>query len=178
MGTVSITIEGYLVQAKLEDALRKIVGNDCWRGREIRLPVGRRRWDMSYEIDGKVTVVEFDGDEHYRNTLKIKIDEEKDQVATELGFRVVRIPYWVQLTKATLRHYFNLTAEIKQDFPHGFITTKVFPASFCELGVTRFERELISLPVEVRDAVITSLRDRCKEHGNVYVLPSRLRDKL
>src|SRR5215469_10899175 len=109
------------MQSKLERALREIVGNDCWRGREVRLPIGTRRWDMSYETNGQITVVEFDGDEHYRNTLKIKADEEKDQIATQHGYHVVRIPYWVQLTTETLRHYFDLNAEIRQDFPHGFI---------------------------------------------------------
>jgi hypothetical protein len=76
----------------------------------------------------------FDGDEHYRNTLKIKNDREKDEMARCGGYRVVRIPYWVQLTSETLKHYFHLEAEIIQDFPHGFISTKVFPASFCELA--------------------------------------------
>ena len=174
----TVTIDGYLVQSKLEDALCKIVGSDCWRGRETRLPVGRRRWDMSYEIDGQITVVEFDGDEHYRNTLKIKTDEEKDQVAMEYGLRVVRIPYWIQLTTETLHHYFKLSAVIRQDFPHGFITTKIFPASFCELGVARFERELTSLPAGVRNAVAASLRERCREYGNAYVVPSSLRNVL
>lgn len=173
-----VTIEGYLVQDKLERALREIVGANSWRGREVRLPVGRRRWDMSYELDGQVTVVEFDGDEHYRNTLKIKADEEKDNIATEHGYRVIRIPYWVQLTTETLRHYFDLEATIHQDFPHGFITTKVFPASYCELGLSRFERELESLPSSVRNAVIHSLRERAAEHGNVYVVPSRLQNVL
>ena len=172
MGTV--IIEGYLVQGKLEDALRMIVGNDCWRGREIRLPVGRRRWDMSYDIDGKVAVVEFDGDEHYRNTLKIKADREKDVIAREHSFRVVRIPYWVQLTSETLKYYFNLDAEIRQDFPHGFISTKIFPASFCPLGIQRFERELQALPMQVRQAVVKSLHDRSIEHGQKYVVPMEL----
>lgn len=175
---VSVAIEGYLVQGKLEVALREIVGNDCWRGREVRLPVGRRRWDMSYETNGQITVVEFDGDEHYRNTLKIKADTEKDQIATQHGYRVVRIPYWVQLTTDTLWHYFNLNAEIRQDFSHGFIATKIFPASFCELGIARFQRELTSLPAGVRTAVVNSLRDRCREYGSQYVLPSSLQNVL
>ena len=173
---VAVTIEGYLVQAKLESALREIVGANSWRGREVRLPVGKRRWDMSYEIDGQVTVVEFDGDEHYRNTLKIKADEEKDSIAANHGYRVVRIPYWVQLTTQTLRYYFGLTATIHQDFSHGFITTKVFPASYCELGLSRFRRELESLPASVRNAVMNSLRERATEHGNVYGLPSSLQN--
>jgi len=32
---------------------------------------------MSYQIDGIVTVVEYDGDEHYRHSMKIKGDRAK-----------------------------------------------------------------------------------------------------
>lgn len=174
----NITITGYLVQAKLEQALQEIVGSNNWRGREVRLPTGRRRWDMSYEINGVITVVEFDGDEHYRHTLKIKTDKEKDAVAHEHGFRVVRFPYWVQLTSETLTHYFGLAANISQDFPHGFITTKVFPASFCELGIARFKQELNSLPPQVKNSVMDSLQSRAIEHGIEYVLPTSLRNGL
>jgi hypothetical protein len=73
-----------------------------------------------------------------------------------------------------LAHYFGLEADIIQDFPHGFITTKVFPASFCELGIARFEREMESLPDSVRQAVISSLRLRVLEHGVEYVIPQKL----
>src|SRR5690242_12142575 len=105
---------------------------------------------MAYHRDGNVTVVEYDGDEHYRNSLKIKADRAKDEAARTLGYQVVRFPYWVQLDTTTLRHYFGLEAEIHQSFPHGFITTKLFPASFCELGIERFRSELAALPAAVR----------------------------
>lgn len=174
----NISISGYLVQAKLENALKEIVGSEAWRGREVRLPTGCRRWDMSYELGGVITVVEFDGDAHYRDTLKIKTDKEKDAVARERNFQIIRFPYWVQLTTETLAHYFGLTAVIDQNFPHGFITTRIFPASFCELGVFRFKCELDSLPAQVRDSVIASLNDRAAEHGIEYVLPEGLRNGL
>ena len=54
----------------------------------------------------------------------------------------MRFPYWVQLDNFTLKHYFDLDAKIEQSFPHGFITTKLFPASFCELGIKRFRAEI------------------------------------
>ena len=38
---------------------------------------------MLYEIGGHRVAVEFDGDEHYRHTLKIKADIEKDEAASE-----------------------------------------------------------------------------------------------
>lgn len=67
-------------------------------------------------------------------------------------------------------------SEIHQDFPHGFITTKLFPASFCELGVERFQNDLRGLPHPVRNAVVDSLRQRVGEYGIEFVLPQSLRE--
>lgn len=172
---IRVVIDGYLLQAKLESALHQIVA-DAWRGHELSIPGSRRRWDMAYELSGQTTVVEFDGDEHYRHTLKIKGDGEKDALALAAGHRVVRVPYWVQLTTETLLFYFGLEARVIQDFPHGFIATKIFPASFCEMGISRFRQELLALPVPVRDAIVLSLRERIKEHGRKYILPMALYD--
>ncbi len=171
----TITIDGYLVQSKLEAALQQIVGVQNWKGREVNVPGTHRRWDMAYELNNLTTVVEFDGDAHYWNSLKIKVDKEKDQAAYDLGYRAVRIPYWVQLTTETLDFYFGLHAKIQQDFPHGFISTKIFPASFSELGVERFERELLELPPKVNESVRDSLQNQVNTHGIEYVLPSNLR---
>ena len=171
---ITIDIDGHLVQEKLATALRQIVGSSAWRGTELVDRPRRFRWDMVYEDAGRTVAVEFDGDEHYRHSLKIKADLEKDALARERSWRVVRVPYWVQLTSETLLHYFGLEANIRQSFSHGFITTRIFPASFCEFGVGRFDRELAALPTAVRAAVISSLLDRAEEHGREYVLPTTL----
>ncbi len=172
----TVNIDGYLVQAKLDAALRQVVGEAAWRGSEQRVIHGKKlRWDMVFEASSGKVAVEFDGDEHYRHSLKIKVDREKDGYARDDGYRVVRVPYWVQLTTETLKYYFDLDAKVVQDFPHGFITTKVFPASYCEMGIDRFRRELDALPVATRSAVVSSLRDRAEEHGIEFVLPAGLR---
>jgi hypothetical protein len=174
---MTIVIEGYVEQQKLATVLRTVVGASAWRGAEVRVVAGRRqRWDMVYEAeDGGTVAVEFDGPEHYRNSLKIKADREKDEIASRANVRIVRFPYWVQLTSETLLHYFGREARVVQSFAHGFITTKLFPASFCELGVERFVRELDELPGSVRSSVIASLRHRTEEHGIEYVMPQELR---
>jgi hypothetical protein len=169
----AIKIGGYLTEAKLSTALQQIVSNG-WLGDQICVEGSRHRWDMSYQIDSKVMIVEYDGDEHYRHSLKIKADRAKDDIARKQGYSVVRFPYWVQLDRVTLEHYFGLEAQIDQSFPHGFITTKLFPASFCELGIERFRSELLALPGRVRDAVISSLRQHVAQHGLQYVLPNAL----
>jgi hypothetical protein len=173
-GMVPITIKGYLTETKLATALQKIVG-DLWAGVQVRLPGSRCRWDMAFRRNGSLVLVEYDGPDHYRDSLKIKADREKDRIAEKNRMRVVRLPYWVQLDNLTVRHYFQISEEIQQSFPHGFISTKLFPASFCELGIERFKRDLHALPSLVRDAVIQSLRERAEENGLEYVLPSPLR---
>lgn len=170
-----IRIEGYLTESKLSAALQRLLP-DGWLGDQVHVEGSRYRWDMSFQTDGTVTVVEYDGDEHYRHSLKIRADRAKDEIARKQGCRVVRFPYWIQLDNLTLKHYFDLEAQIEQSFPHGFITTKLFPASFCELGIERFRAELLALPGSVRDGVIVSLRQRVAEHGLQYVLPTALED--
>lgn len=174
-----VRIEGYLVQRKLEAALKAIVGEPSWLGSEVRIPALRgHRWDMMFRSSHGPVAVEFDGDNHYCDSLRIRADRRKDALAAEEGLAVVRVPYWVQLTTETLGHYLGLDAEIVQDFPHGFITSKVFPASYCELGLDRFEAELMSLSEGVRQAVVKSLRDRAQEHGQEFVVTRRLASLL
>ncbi len=132
MSVPVIKIDGYLTESKLSKALQHVLP-DRWLGDQVPVAGCKQRWDMSYQFDGVITVVEYDGDEHYRHSIKIKGDRAKDEVARTQGYRVVRFPYWIQLDSVTLQHYFGLEAEVHQSFPHGFITTKLFPASFCEL---------------------------------------------
>ena len=68
-----IVIEGYLNETKLADALKQLVG-DQWLGSQVKLPGSLYRWDVAYKCNGSQTLVEFDGDEHYCNSLKIMID--------------------------------------------------------------------------------------------------------
>lgn len=172
-----IVIDGFLTEAKLATAIEQLVGGD-WVGTQVTLPGSRSRWDVAFRHGGSQVLVEFDGDEHYRDSLKIKADQKKNSLALTTGNKVVRIPYWVQLNNVTAEYYLGISADIRQNFQHGFITTKIFPASFCELGIDRFKRELDGLPTEVREAVINSLRDRIQDHGRDYVLPTSLRNLI
>ena len=166
-------IQGYLTQSKLEQLLKEISGTG-WLGNELRVLNSRRRWDMAFKFDSKTFIVEYDGDEHYRNSIKIKTDIEKDEVARKLGYTVVRIPYWIQIDSKMLNYYFGINKEIEQDFPQGFISTKIFPASFCEKGIERFQNELNNLPIVVKTKVLQSLKARIEKYGIDYVLPSSL----
>ena len=96
--------------------------------------------DSDFRSELHRLIVEFDGDEHYRSARKILRDQERDAVFLAAGYRVIRIPYFVQLKRAVIVALFGDAAEDFSDFqqfPHGFIAkTVVMPADFCELGIT------------------------------------------
>src|SRR3990170_2184474 len=127
---MKVVIESYLTESKLAAALRQLVG-DAWAGGQVSLPGSRRRFDMAFRSRGTTVLVEYDGDEHYRDSLKIRADRQKHALAEANAMRLIRVPYWVQLDRAMAQYWFGLEADIEQSFPHGFITTRLFPASFC-----------------------------------------------
>ena len=79
----TVTIDGYLTQKKLEKALKEIIGPEAWLGREPLVAEGSKfRWDMTYwELNQNKVIVEFDGDGHYRDSLQIKRDHLKNEIA-------------------------------------------------------------------------------------------------
>ena len=179
-----VKYEGYLTQQKLSALLREALKDKYDLFMEERKVAGkpRCRWDMYMTFsNGREIAVEFDGDQHYRDTLVMKLDLEKENLADEAGIEVVRIPYWVQLTDDTAKHYFGDIfngIHIEQDYPHGFIKSKVFPASYCALGVERFMAELHDLPYDIFVEILMNLFDRAfdEAYAPEFIIPGVMAD--
>lgn len=122
----------------------------------------RMRYDYRIMADGTPFFVEFDGDSHFRDANVVFRDRLKDMTSEKAGAKVVRIPYFVQLTTDTFKHFFGFAAPftIETSFPHGFITSKMTPASFCMLGLDRYEKIITALPKNVSAAISSSLNKK------------------
>lgn len=120
-------------------------------------------------------IVEFDGYRHYSFAKSILIDREKDKTYSQLGYKIVRIPYFVQLSTGIIKLLFDKKLKIGQNYPHGFIDRKaMLPADFCELGIERFKKDLIFFSI-IKDDIKLSLENKIKELGNKdLVLPRSL----
>jgi|TARA_B100001964_G_scaffold219295_1_gene261247 hypothetical protein len=162
----------YIEEKSLAKILSEIT-QDNWIGK-VMVPNTKKSWDMGYNNNGQTQVIEYDGPYHYQKPLKIKMDNEKDEIAKQNNYNVIKFPYWIQLDTNTLKYYFNLEAEITTDFPHGFITTEHFPASFCPKGIERFEKELSDLPENIKKDVLISLRNKAEKYGKEYVVPESM----
>ena len=170
---LEINIEGYLTEDKLRKSLQKIIGIDKWIGNEVRVLQTLKRWDMVFKYLNNIYVVEFDGDQHFRDSLVIKSDDYKDSIAKDLKYTVIHIPYFMQLTNESFKHYFNFIKEevnIIQNYKHGFIDKKAkLPASFCELGKEKYNEIITFCPVNIRREILLSLQQKASELGNKYV---------
>jgi len=170
--TDTVIVDGYLTEEKL---LRLMV---IWVGAENvtqQFPVigTRMKYDAKVTIDGdKTFVVEFDGDSHFRDANVIYRDELKDKTMWSADVPVLRIPYFVQLDNETFEHFFILpfNHNIRTECKHGFTeTTKMLPASFCSLGLHRYNTIMGKLPESARQSVAKSLAVRADTLPRPYV---------
>ncbi len=133
----------------------------------------RRRPD--YRSEEKMLIIEFDGDSHYCKAQRIKSDTEKDEDYASLGYRIFRIPYFVQITPPVLNGIFNENIAFEQRYPNGFIDKKaVLPSDFCELGIELFKNDLVRFEYHAQE-IIESLKEKIKEKGDAeLVVPPSL----
>jgi len=120
-------------------------------------------------------IIEFDGDSHYCKSDRILKDRAKDNDYRSLRYRVVRIPYFIQMSKPLLKMIFDEDIEFKQIYPNGFIDKKaVLPADYCELGIELFLEDLERFSY-CRDDIIESLKTKIEELDSMeLVLPKSL----
>ena len=170
-------IDEYLTEEIMKNILNEIFKGATEKSKESpdSNELYERTWSSSIETNNEKLVINYDDYEHYCNAVLIKTDNEEEEIAKELGYKVIRIPYWIQLDSITVKHYFGVESDIKTEYLHGFGNTSVFPASFCEKGIERFSQELKMLPGEIKYEIIMSLREKIKEHGTEYVIPKSLK---
>ena len=170
----TVTYEGYLDEYKLGECLASIFPNNKFV-HDKAVPGAGISNRPDYRCDELMLIVEFDGYQHYCQIDTIFKDRLKDSVYTSMGYRIIRIPYFVQLTSDVVAHYFGISdVDMQVNFPHGFIVDKgeKLPAEFCSLGIARFINELHELHF-LREAIVRSLNLKIAKYcgDKSHVLP-------
>lgn len=110
-------------------------------------------------------IVEFDGVPHYQKIASLIEDPKRDEYLKSLGYRVVRIPYFIQLSNINISHLFGVSVKAPMcELNYSFFDTgnklyglDIAPGSMCGLGVERFVKEFESFPAETREAIVRDL---------------------
>lgn len=112
-----------------------------------------------FRIQDIKLIVEFDGYQHYTKNNIILSDYKKDIIYKINGYKIIRIPYFIQLCKETQLFLFGKFVSVEY-YPHGFIDNLcVVPADFCELGLIRFVDDLEKFNY-IKDEIIKSLGNK------------------
>jgi hypothetical protein len=179
MKIIKVSYEGYLTEQKLITIFSEISKSVSF-DMKTNVKIERYRGDIT--INNKY-LIEFDGYQHYTQSEVFIRDSYKDatwEVKSEIN-KVIRIPYFVQLTTETFKYYFDdllkdlsVEVEVTSNYPHGFIDKKaILPANFCSIGERRFFSEVEYLPFSVVDSIVSSLMKINKTPECVFSLNMR-----
>ncbi len=106
-----------------------------------------------YRSETLKLIIEFDGVQHYTDPQKIWDDEKKTAAFTELGYQVVRIPYFIQITNEAVMVLFGTRVE-EPLFPasQASFTSlgKYLPAYLCPAGFKRMAKEFADFPEQYK----------------------------
>ena len=126
------------------------------------IPQGiKLRTRPDYRSETLKVLVEFDGLQHYNNLNKIETDKKNTENYVDLGYKVVRIPYFIQLTNKVVEQLFD--KKISQDLfaeniPSMGVGLGNTPAFLCIAGIVRMAIEFQKFP-EQYDVNIKHLKE-------------------
>lgn len=129
-------------------------------------------------------IVEFDGVQHYQRIGNVIKDTEKNEYYRSLKYAVVRIPYFIQLSKTNIKYLFNVDVDDEMcPLKFSFFDSdndglEISPGSMCGLGVERFYQEFLKLPKSTKNEIVADLRLVASSHPLDWVVPKQYQKKL
>ena len=103
-----------------------------------------------YRSDSLKLIVEFDGLPHYTDPAVIFKDDKNTNIYKKNGYKVVRIPYFIQLTNEAVAKLFGIKVNeplFKVSYPSlGGVEMKHNPSCLCPEGLKRMAREFKRFP--------------------------------
>ena len=166
MKTIILSYRGYLTESKLIQLFKNLEKqtNNIKVETNISISDEYKRYKGDIIINNYY-LIEFDSYQHYTKSSIFERDSIKDTLWELQNKKVIRLPYFVQLTDEAFNYYFkdmikslNLNIKINSDYQHGFIDKKaVLPADFCSLGERRFISEINNLPENIASEIVNSM---------------------
>ena len=111
----------------------------------------RKRPD--YRSESLKIIVEFDGLPHYTNPIQISKDKERTKLYESFGYKVVRIPYFIQLTKNSVKTLFDIDIDVElfdENIPSLTIHSQATPAFLPLCGIKRMAEDFLKFPEQYK----------------------------
>lgn len=140
----------------LDEYLKIIFPNvDDWiHDKPIGILNGKKcRLRPDYRSESLKLIVEFDGLPHYTNPRNIFKDKNNTRLYQEGGYKVIRIPYFIQLSNEAVRILFGIIVEtplFDESYPSIGIKGNNTPGFLCTLGINRMAEDLLRFPSQMK----------------------------
>lgn len=147
-------LEEYLSVIFPEISQNEWIHDKCIKGSGIRCR-------PDYRCEKLKLIVEFDGTQHYQKPEQIKKDIINQQNYEKMGYKVVRIPYFIQLTNEVIEQMFGRKISMTMfdpSIPSMGISLPNSPAYCCPAGLVRMAKEFKNYPQQY-DVNIKALID-------------------
>lgn len=106
-----------------------------------------------YRSESLNLIVEFDGIRHYSKPYQIKRDIENTKIYESLGYKVVRIPFFIQLSNKAIKTLFGVTMKEKM-FDENIVSIDIesynTPAFLCGAGIKRMKEDFKKFPEQYK----------------------------
>ena len=160
----------HLNESILGDCLKQLYPNETFIHDKV-VPNSGIKLRPDYCCERMKLVVEFDGYHHFQKMDTILSDHVKNKTYTGMGYKVVRIPYFVQLSSETVKHYFNMVVDWPQSYPHGFVSKDALtPMDFNRVGYELYLKHLANLPQHIVKEIKESEDKRIEQVFNRRLL--------
>lgn len=110
-----------------------------------------RKIRPDYRCEKLKLIIEFDGVQHYQKPDRIKSDIENQRLYERNGYKVIRIPYFIQLSNNVVKSMFGRDVQEKlfdESIPSLGVKMCNTPAYCCPAGLKRMAREFHSYPTQ------------------------------
>lgn len=161
----------YLSEGLLGCYVRHIFKN-CEVIHNKQVPNSGLKTRPDYRIDDLMLIIEFDGNRHFQQSGTQRRDLIKDNIYMEMGYKIIRIPYFVQMDSSALEYFFGEylgdidTSEISSYYPHGFVDMScTYPSDFNAYGTFVYKEYINNLPQEVVDGIKNSYSHKYTNDG-------------
>jgi len=142
--------------------------NDWIHDKAIGVLEGKKyRKRPDYRSESLKLIIEFDGLQHYTKPDKIKQDEYNTKLYQDSGYKVVRIPYFIQLSNKVVKKMFNVdvTEELFDDsIPSMGVKGKNTPAYLCPAGLKKMAEDFSNYPDQYKTNI-----DFLKKQNDPYI---------
>lgn len=120
------------------------------------------------------TIIEIDDPEHYKFPNKIDKDKEKDEIFSKAGYKIVRIPYFIQLSNNAVKVLFDRVVEeplFNESIPSMGIKGNNCPACLTHAGIVRMAKEFKLFPAQYETNInyLKSLNDEYHTGVNMLI---------